>query len=83
MTLRYLISPEERRRTLKEKLEDCKKILNRTIDDMLGPYRERMSKIKSEDVKEILREGGKRARKKISETVTEVREKMGLLPLSQ
>lgn len=61
---------------------DCKKILAQTIDELLSTYQERIRDIKMDDVMEVLHKGGKRARKIISETVAQVRENMGLLPLS-
>lgn len=61
---------------------DCKNIVIKHINDLLAPIQER----KRELIKkgpgfplEILHEGGKRARVKISETVNTVKEKVGVI----
>lgn len=58
----------------------CKKALNASMEDELGPIRERAEYYESrhDEVWDILRAGGGRARKVARETMVQVREKMGL-----
>lgn len=55
---------------------DCKKILINNLNNFLEPVRERREKYKSTDIKEILKNGSKKAGEVASETVRNVRELM-------
>src|SRR3989344_6030052 len=59
---------------------ECKNILVDNIARILEPFQERRRELaeKNEYVREVLREGGKKAHRIISITVSEVREKMGI-----
>jgi tryptophanyl-tRNA synthetase len=59
---------------------DCKNMLANKISKILGPFQERRRALETQDshVREILREGGRHARRIIRETTAEVREKMGI-----
>lgn len=59
---------------------DCKKVLHKNIVDLLGEYRERYAELERRTgyVDEVLREGARRARQVIGETVREVQERMGV-----
>jgi len=59
----------------------CKDVLVENIGKLLIPFQERRRELAGKDgyVREILHEGGKKARALISETVSEVREKMGIV----
>lgn len=59
---------------------DCKNSLVDNLVALLGPFQERRRELadKTDYVVEILHEGGKKARAIITETVVEVREKMGI-----
>ncbi len=59
---------------------DCKRVLCTNLDDMLASYRERHEEFadRPHEVREILFEGGKRARVLFRETILEVRDAMGL-----
>ena len=59
---------------------DCKKVLHKNIVDLLGEYRERHADLSGRRgyVEEVLREGARRARKVVGETVREVQERMGV-----
>ena len=59
---------------------DCKRQLAGSINDFLEPMRERRREFESRPdyVREILDEGGKRARAIATRTIEEVYEKMGL-----
>lgn len=60
---------------------DCKKLLVESIAAKLLPFQEKRREIAEKDdfAREILHEGGKRARVIISETLEAVREKMGII----
>ncbi len=60
---------------------DCKKELISSIAERLRPFQEQRRALADRDdfVKEVLHEGGKRARAVISQTVAEVRDKMGIV----
>lgn len=59
---------------------ECKKMLSSKIIDLLKPFQEKRKEIAAKPslVKEVLHQGGLKARKTAKETVNEVREKMGL-----
>jgi len=59
---------------------ECKKIMIRHVIEDLASYRDKRACWQDhlEDVRDILREGGKRARAIAAETMTEVRQAMGL-----
>lgn len=59
---------------------DCKKRLNEAMEEQLGPIRQRATDWASrpDDVWEVLREGGRKARAWAAETMAEVRDRMGL-----
>lgn len=59
---------------------ECKDNLVASISKILIPFQERRRNLADKDdyVREVLHEGGKKARAKIAETVEEVREKMGI-----
>jgi tryptophanyl-tRNA synthetase len=61
---------------------DCKKLLAEGINNTLAPLRERRASFaaRPEYVKEVLADGAARASKIARKTLTEVKEKMGLLP---
>lgn len=56
----------------------CKEELSDLLNKAIEPYREARQKISEESVDEILREGGKKAKKVAGETLGEVKEVMGL-----
>jgi len=60
---------------------DCKQRLVNSIADVLGPFQERRAELASEDeyIKEVLHEGGKKARERVREVVGFVRDKMGIV----
>lgn len=60
---------------------DCKKMLLKNMDDHLSPIRERYFDIasKPEYLKEVLDYGTEKAKKAASETLNQVKQKMGLL----
>ncbi|MBU6491079.1 tryptophan--tRNA ligase [Patescibacteria group bacterium] len=59
----------------------CKDILARNIAQLLGPFQEKRAALASKDdyVRDVLNDGGKRARTAIQETVGLVRERMGII----
>ena len=59
---------------------DCKKLLNQSIEDEIGPIRDATERWRQrpDDVWDILRAGGARARAIARETMAHVREAMGL-----
>ncbi len=59
---------------------DCKRILSDNIATAFGPFRERAQEYKANPalVREILDDGARRAQVIASETISEVRERMGL-----
>ena len=59
---------------------ECKDRLVGSIEKVLTPFQERRRALEDQDeeVREILHEGGKKARARIAVTVAEVREKMGI-----
>jgi tryptophanyl-tRNA synthetase len=61
---------------------DCKKLLAEGINNTLAPLRERRASFaaRPEYVKEVLADGAARASKIARKTLTEVKEKMGLVP---
>lgn len=61
---------------------DCKKVLIRHVQDELEPIRERRAEFltKPEVVREVLREGERRASAVAEETMAEVREALGFSP---
>lgn len=60
---------------------ECKGVLVQSIAKVLEPFQEKRREIADKDdlVKEILHEGGKKARKMIAETVAVVRDRMGIV----
>ncbi len=60
---------------------ECKKRLVDSIAAILEPFQERRAALTKKDdyAREVLHEGGKRARRIIAETVEKVREKMGII----
>lgn len=61
--------------------KDCKRNLGNAIADVLEPFQARRADLDGKDdyVREVLHEGGKRARRLIADTVSDVREKMGII----
>ena len=61
---------------------DCKKQLAQGINDALDPFREKRAQIaaRPDYVEEVIAEGARRARLIATETLREVKEKIGLLP---
>ena len=59
---------------------DCKRQLAENLNTYLGPMRERRSELskRPDDIKDILSQGAKNARKIAQSTIAEVYEKMGL-----
>lgn len=57
---------------------DCKKMLGGNINKFLAPFQERYHAISDEHARQVLIDGGERARKTARQTVDEVRDKMGL-----
>ena len=59
---------------------DCKALLGNQLNDVLGPVRERAAKLNEnpDTVRQILAEGARKAQAIASETLREVRERMGL-----
>lgn len=59
---------------------ECKGFLVESISQVLGPFQERRRELADQDdyVREVLHEGGKKARAIIAPTVAEVREKIGI-----
>jgi tryptophanyl-tRNA synthetase len=55
-----------------------KNILNKTLQDLLLPIREKREALRDDDLKEILHQGCLKAHKKAETTITEVREAIGL-----
>jgi len=60
---------------------DCKRQLAHNIAKVLTPFQERQAALatKDEHIREVLHEGGKRAREIIQPTVEKVRDKMGVV----
>lgn len=60
---------------------DCKVKLVDSIMNILGPFQEKRTDLdgKDDEIREILHEGGKRARDRIRPTVEQVRDKMGIV----
>ena len=63
---------------------DCKKLLATNLSTRLTPIRERAKELRAKPgyVREVLDDGAKKARKIARETIGEVREKMGMLPIA-
>ncbi len=57
---------------------ECKKNCAFKMNEFLSPIRERRNKLKEKDIKEILKEGTKKAKEFAERTMEEVREKMNL-----
>ena len=60
---------------------DCKSIISKNINSILAPIQQRKAELSGKGrqyILEILSEGGKKARKIISSTVEEVKDKMGV-----
>jgi tryptophanyl-tRNA synthetase len=59
---------------------DCKKVLSENISADFAPFRERAEELRAhpDRVKEILHEGGRKARARARATLDEARERMGL-----
>jgi len=82
---KYFNSPEaggiaEKCKTAQIGCVECKKILAEAINKELAPFRERRAEIEARKgyVEEVIADGAKRAREIASETMAEVRQKMGL-----
>ncbi len=60
---------------------ECKRLLVENIWEVLGPFQEQRKYFSDKDlmVKEILHEGGKKARSRIIPTIAEVADKMGIV----
>jgi len=60
---------------------DCKQMLSASINEVLGPFREKRKLFESKPkyVNELLADGGERAQKIARETLLEVKERMGLV----
>lgn len=60
---------------------DCKRTLVASIAEILEPFQERRYKLADQDdyVRDVLREGGRKARSLVAPTVADVREKMGVV----
>ena len=60
---------------------ECKNLLVESISAILGPFQEKRAALANKDdfVRDVLHEGGKRAREIFSETVDDVRSKMGIV----
>lgn len=60
---------------------DCKNLLVNSIAAILEPFQERRKELAAQDeyAREVLHEGGRRARSLIAETVAQVREKIGIV----
>lgn len=60
---------------------DCKAVLHKNTVELLKPFQERRLELlkEKEIVREVLSEGGKRARAVIAETVAQVRDLMGIV----
>ncbi len=56
---------------------DCKKRLAASLEEVIAPIREKAKRIDDDEVKEVLQEGGRRAKQFAQATVTEVREALG------
>jgi len=59
----------------------CKELLVDSISLILGPFQDKRRELEDKDdlVRDILHEGGKKARARIRSTVEEVRDKMGII----
>lgn len=57
---------------------ECKKALSDGIIQLLAPFQQRRLSISDDYARDVLREGGKKARESARQTVAEVRDKMGL-----
>lgn len=55
-----------------------KNLLNQTLQDLLGPIRDRREALRDDDIKEMLFLGTKKARQKAQNTMEQVRSAMGL-----
>ncbi len=55
-----------------------KKLLNSTLENLLIPMRDRRAKLSNDDVRDILKEGTKKARAIAQETIDNVRKCMGI-----
>jgi tryptophanyl-tRNA synthetase len=82
---KYFNSPEadgiaEKCRSAQIGCVECKKMLAEAINSALAPFRERRAEIESRQgyLEEVILDGAKRAREIASQTMIEVREKMGL-----
>lgn len=62
----------------KGKYKDLKEALIADIEAYVAPLREKRESISVEEVKEVLREGGERAREKAARKMAEVRAKVGI-----
>jgi tryptophanyl-tRNA synthetase len=71
----------EKCRTAQIGCVDCKKLLAVRINDYLAPFRERRTKLEAnpEYLKEVLENGARRAQVIARNTITEVKQRMGLL----
>lgn len=60
---------------------ECKKRLVQSIATILEPFQERRAELAKKDdyAREVLHEGGKRARRIVKKTVDQVRDKMGII----
>ncbi|MFT5036869.1 MAG: tryptophanyl-tRNA synthetase [Candidatus Azotimanducaceae bacterium] len=57
---------------------DLKKILVADIEALVGPMREKRSQISDEDVRQVLEDGGNKARERAEAKMIEVRKKIGI-----
>lgn len=62
---------------------ECKKILAKNINNLLEPFQQRRRELvdKPDVVVEVLRSGNVRAKERISRTVAEVRQKLGIITI--
>jgi len=60
---------------------DCKQRLVDGIADVLGPFQEKRAELASKDeyIRDVLHEGGKKARERVKEVIGVVRDKMGIV----
>lgn len=59
---------------------DCKKLLVESLGEIITPFQEKRAELatRDEEVREILIEGGRQARKRFADTLDEVKELMGV-----
>ena len=80
-----LVSPDEDVKTIEHGCRtagigcvDCKRVLHKNLDVLLGPIRERNSGITEANIDEALASGAERVRARVGKTTAMVKERMGL-----